>query len=127
MNCAPHRRSMHRILTSCFLLLLTTAIAFGLDSHAKAEIDELISYVRNSGARFIRNGQEYSAAEGADHLHDKLNKAGDRVKTTEDFITGIASTSYLSGKPYYVKFADGHTLATGDWLRTHLAEMRKGK
>ena len=118
---------MRRIFITCLLLLLTTAFTFGLDSQAKAEIDELISYVRNSGARFIRNGQEYSAAEGADHLHDKLTKAGNRVKSTDDFITEIASTSYLSGKPYYVKFADGHTLPTGDWLRAHLVDMRKGK
>ena len=75
----------------------------------------------------IRNGTEYSAAEGADHLRDKLSKAGNRVKTTEDFITGIASKSYLSGKPFLVKFADGRTQPTGDWLRAHLTEMRKKK
>ena len=69
----------------------------------------------------------HSAAEGAQHLREKLAKAGDRVKTTDDFITGIASTSYLSGKPYLVKFADGHTQPTGDWLRAHLTEMRKNK
>ena len=67
------------------------------------------------------------AAEGADHLRDKLTKAGDRVKTTDDFITGVASKSYLSGKPYLVKFPDGRTLPTGEWLRAHLAEMRKNK
>ena len=98
-----------------------------LDPQTKAEIDELITYVQKSGVRFIRNGTEYSATEGADHLRDKLTKAGDRVKTTEDFITGIASKSYISGKPYLVKFADGHTQPTGDWLRAHLAEVRKNK
>jgi len=49
------------------------------------------------------------------------------VKTTDDFIAGIASTSYISGKPYLVKFADGHTQSTGDWLRAHLAGTRKSK
>src|SRR4029078_10340511 len=103
------------------------AIALGVDREAKAEIDELISFVQTSGVRFIRNGTEYSAAEGAQHLRDKLDKAGNRVKTTDDFITGIASNSYLSGKPYMVKFTDGRTQATGDWLRAHLAEARKSK
>ena len=117
----PHR------LASILTLLLTTAIALGLDAPTKAEIDELISFTQASGVRFIRNGTEYSAAEGAQHLRDKLNKAGDRVKTTEDFITGIASKSYLSGKPYLVKFADGRTQPTADWLRAHLAEVRKSK
>ena len=118
---------MRQLLVSIFTLLLTASLACALDPQAKAETDELISFVKNSGVRFIRNGTEYSAAEGADHLRDKLGKAGDRVKTTEDFITGIASKSFLSGKPYLVKFADGRTQPTGDWLRAHLTEARKKK
>ena len=118
---------MRQILATALTLLLAGSIAFGFDAKTKAEIDELITYVQNSGVRFIRNGTEYSAAEGAQHLRDKLAKAGDRVKTTDDFIAGIASTSYISGKPYLVKFADGHTQSTGDWLRAHLAGTRKSK
>jgi hypothetical protein len=118
---------MRQLLVSVFTCLLTAAIALALDSQTKAEIDELISYVGTSGVRFIRNGTEYSAAEGAQHLRDKLARAGNRVKTTEDFITGVASTSYITGKPYLVKFADGHTQPTGDWLRAHFAEVRKNK
>jgi hypothetical protein len=78
--------------------VLTASTALGLDSQTKAEIDKLIAYVQTSGVRLIRNGLEYSGAEGAQHLRS-LAKAGDRVKTTEDFITGIASKSFLSGKP----------------------------
>ena len=118
---------MRQLFASIFTLLLISAIALALDPQTKAEIDELISFVQLSGVRFIRNGKEYSAAEGAQHLRDKLAKAGNRVKTTDDFIAGIASKSYLSGKPYLVKFADGHTQPTGDWLRAHLAETRKNK
>jgi hypothetical protein len=118
---------MRQLLASILTLLVSAAIALALDSQTKAEIDELISYVETSGVRFIRNGTEYSGAKGAQHLRDKLAKAGDRVKTTDDFIAGIASTSYISGKPYLVKFADGHTQPTGDWLRAHLAEVRKNK
>ena len=118
---------MRQLLASIFTLLLTTAIALALDPQTNAEIDELISYVQTSGVRFIRNGTEYAGAEGAQHLRDKLAKAGDRLKTTEDFITGVASTSYITGKPYLVKFADGHTQPTGDWLRAHLSEVRKHK
>ena len=118
---------MRRLLASIFTLLLTTAIALALDPHTKAEIDELIIYVQTSGVRFIRSGKEYSGIEAADHLRRKLVAAGDLVKTTDDFINGIASKSYLNGKPYLVKFADGHTQPTGDWLRAHLAEVRKNK
>jgi hypothetical protein len=118
---------MRPFLVFIFTGFLTTAIAFGLDAQTKAEIDELLNFVQTSDARFIRNGTEYSAAEGAQHLRDKLAKAGDRVKTTDDFITGIASASYISGKPYLVKFADGHTQPAGEWLRAHLAGTRKKK
>jgi Family of unknown function (DUF5329) len=107
--------------------MLTAAIALALDPQSKAEIDELLTFIQKSNARFIRSGTEYSGAEGAQHLRDKLAKAGSRVKTTDDFITGIASKSYLSGKPYLVKFPDGRTQPTGDWLRAHLAEVRKKK
>ena len=118
---------MRQVFSSIFTLLLTAVIALALDPQTKAEVDELITFVQTSGVLFIRNGQEYSGAEGAQHLRDKLGRAGDRVKTTDDFITGIASKSYLSGKPYLVKFADGHTQPTGDWLRAHLADIRKKK
>ena len=128
LSTRQHRVDLMRQLLASFLtLLLTAAITLALDPQTKAEIDELLDYTKTSGVRFIRNGQEYPAAEGADHLRDKLTKAGDRVKTTDDFITGIASTSYLSGKPYLVKFADGHTQPTGEWLKAHLAEVRKKK
>ena len=118
---------MRQLLASIFTLLLTTAIGLALDPQAKAEIDELITYVQTSGVRFIRSGKEYSGTEGADHLRRKLAAAGDRVKTTDDFINGIATKSYLNGKPYLVKFPDGHTQPTGEWLKAHLAETRKNK
>ncbi|MFZ1219152.1 MAG: DUF5329 domain-containing protein [Chthoniobacterales bacterium] len=118
---------MRHVLVSICILLLAASIALGFDARTKAEIDELISYVQTSGVRFIRNGSEYSGAEGAQHLRDKLARAGDRIKTTDDFISGIASKSYLSGKPYLVKFADGHTQPTGEWLRARLAEIRRNK
>jgi hypothetical protein len=98
-----------------------------LEPQTKAEIDELIAFVQNSDVRFIRSGKEYSGAEGAAHLRTKLAAAGDRVKTTDDFIDGIASKSYLNGKLYMVKFADGRTQPTGEWLRARLTETRKKK
>jgi hypothetical protein len=118
---------MRRLLASTCTLLFTAVIALALDPQTKVEVDELIAFVRASDVRFIRNGSEYSATDGADHLRDKLAKAGNRVKTTDEFINGIASKSFLSGKAYMVKFADGRMQPTGDWLRAHLAEVRKRK
>jgi hypothetical protein len=118
---------MRTLLASFLTLLLTASLVLGLEAGPQAEIDALISFVKVSDVRFIRNGRDYSAAEGADHLREKLKAAGDRVKSTDDFITGIASKSYLSGKPYQVKFPDGRIQPAGDWLRARLAEMRKKK
>jgi hypothetical protein len=116
---------MRRLFVLVCTWLLMAGFVLALDPQAKAEINELITFVQKSGLRFVRNGSEHSAAEGAELLRVKLANAGDRVKTTEDFVTGVASETYLFHKPYLVKFADGHTQPTGDWLRAHLAEMRK--
>jgi hypothetical protein len=118
---------MPKLLTAIFTLLCTAMIALALDPQSKAEIHELLNFVQTSDARFIRSGKEYSAIEGAEHLRSKLAKAGDRVKTTDDFIDGIASKSYLTGIPYLVKFPDGRTQPSGDWLKAHLAEMHRKK
>jgi hypothetical protein len=96
---------MRQLFASIFTLLLPASLALGFDAQTKAEIDELIAFVRTSDVRFIRNGKEYPATDGADHLRDKLAKAGSRVKTTEDFITGIASESYLSGRAFGARSA----------------------
>jgi hypothetical protein len=129
VNLSPnfHPDVRRGVLASIFTLLLAASIAFGFDAQTKAEINELITYVQTSGVHFIRNGSEYSGAQGAQHLRDKLARAGDQIKTTEDFISGIASKSSLSGRPYLVKFADGHTQPTGEWLRARLAETRRNK
>ena len=116
-------------MRSFFLLL---GVVLSLSSHAYSaattqnpEIEHLIGFVATSDVRFIRNGKEYSSTEAADHLRDKLSKAGGRVKTAEDFIEGIASKSYLSGDPYLIKFRDGHSAQTRGWLTAELAKFRE--
>lgn len=115
-------------LRQILLLLLCCGIVtslHALDSPAKEEVDHLLEAVSKSEARFIRNGKEYSSAEGAEHLKSKLGQAGNRVKTAEDFINGIGTKSYLSGKPYLMKNKDGTTTEVGPWLTKVLGEYRK--
>jgi hypothetical protein len=116
---------MRLLLAALLLALASLQIAPAAEPATNPEITELLRYVEQADARFIRNGSAYSAKEGADHLRAKLAKAGGKVKTAEDFIEGIASKSYLSGEKYLVKFRDGHTEPTGDWLRAHLTAVRK--
>lgn len=88
------------------------------------KIDRLIAHVGAlEGAVFIRNGKEYGPPEAAKHLQYKREKAGDRVKTANDFIRLCASHSYLSGEAYLIRLNDGRTRTAEDVLREELARI----
>lgn len=90
------------------------------------KIDALIAHVeRLDGATFIRNGTPHSPMEAADHLRKKRDAAGDKIKTAIDFIDGVATESYLSGKPYQIKLKDGTEHPSGDYLKQQLKEIEK--
>lgn len=112
--------------------ILSVLLAFGLVAtlaHARDSIeDQKIAFLIGKiagmqDAVFIRNGSEYGAQQAADHLRLKLRRAGDRVKTADDFIVYCASGSSISGKPYSIRFRDGRTVPSADFLRARLAEF----
>lgn len=88
-----------------------------------ARIAALLDAVEHSGARFVRNGMEYSGVEGRRHLEGKLRHAGERSQTAEEFIEGVATRSSLSGRPYLVRTPEGEEVESGVWLRRKLAEL----
>jgi hypothetical protein len=76
------------------LLSLVAARAHALDSSETVKIQYLIASVEAlEGAKFIRNGREYSARAASGHLRLNLRAAGNKVKTAEDFIKFCASNS----------------------------------
>ena len=79
------------------------------------------------GAVFIRNGTEYKAPDAQNHLRQKLNYAGDRVKTAEEFIRYCASESSMSHKPYQIRFSDGRTVETKTYFTEQLREFDASK
>jgi len=83
----------------------------------------LLNVIGASKLVFIRNGVEYTGEEARRHLLHKLDSAGDRIRTAEDFINYIASESSESGITYYVQFADGTRVEAGIWLRDQLAKI----
>lgn len=90
------------------MLCLIPIAAQAREAKQDARIEHLISTVESyKGAVFIRNGTEYDTKAAASHLRMKLGKAGDKVKTAEDFISGIASKSSISGKAYKIRKPDG--------------------
>ncbi|PLX19891.1 MAG: hypothetical protein C0599_10080 [Salinivirgaceae bacterium] len=92
----------------------------------KQKIEALIKSVEElENAKFYRNGSLYDAKTAAKHLRMKLNNAGNRVKTTIDFIDKIASKSSMSGNSYKIVFADGHEVKTRDYFLKRLRELEQ--
>ena len=91
----------------------------------KIEIAYLIEVVRRSSLSFIRNGETHSASEAAAHLLWKYLQAGGRVKTTHDFIDGIASQSIQTGSRYWVKIPSGKTYLLRDVLYNELQRLEQ--
>ena len=88
------------------------------------KIQALIHSVETlKGAVFIRNGSEYDGAKAADHLRRKLDYAGSKVQTAEQFIDKLATGSSMSGKPYQIRFADGRTVESAVYFHEQLKKL----
>jgi hypothetical protein len=91
------------------------------------KIEKLMSYVENlQGATFIRNGEEHTPKEAAQHMRDKRKSAGDKVKTAKDFIELCASKSKVSGQEYKVRLADKTEVTSNALLTAELARIESG-
>ncbi len=110
--------------TFVILLLLIPALLFARDAREQQRIDYLFASLASlKGAVFIRNGTEYDAAKARDHLQQKLNYAGDRVKTAEQFVQYCATSSSMSRKPYQIRMADGTVTDTAPFFTAKLKEF----
>lgn len=102
-------------------LLIFSAPLFARDPRENKRIEALLGHVESlEEARFIRNGKAYDCDKAADHLRMKLRRAGERVKTAEQFIDGLATKSSFSGKPYRIRFADGSESESGPYFHRRL-------
>lgn len=113
-------------------MLVVLLLALGASAHAGVtplearKIEYLIAAVETlPDAQFIRNGSAYDGKSAGEHLRLKLKSAGARIVTAEDFIRLCASVSSVSGLPYQIKFADGHTVTSETFLRQKLLEFEQ--
>jgi hypothetical protein len=115
--------------TLCFLALcLIPLTAHAREAKENARIEHLISSIEKlSGAKFIRNGTEYNPDKAGAHLRMKLEKGGEKVKTAENFIDGIAAKSSTSGKPYQIRKPDGTLVTTSAYFYARLKEYDASK
>jgi hypothetical protein len=115
---------MIRMLGALLLWVGLAAQAFGQPAIEQRKIEYLIGAIADlQDATFIRNGGEYNAREAADHLRVKLQYAGNRIVTAEDFIVYCATGSSVSGQKYRIKFADGRLVDSAEFLRGKLADF----
>ena len=106
-------------------LLLSTSCLMGLSETDK--ITTLLDMIENSKLVFIRNGTEYAAPKARQHLQMKLQRAGLKIKTAEDFIKYIASKSSWTGRHYYIKHPNGIKEKSMNWLRKNLRRIEGSK
>ena len=115
---------MKKILVAAFVILaLFSGALIAQDNIEKKKIEFLISSIENlKGAIFIRNGSEYDGRQAVEHLRMKLQNAGGRVRTADDFIRLCASQSYITGKPYMIRLSNGKTIKSEEYFREKLKE-----
>jgi hypothetical protein len=125
---ARKEERMKKILAAAFMILSLLPVAVSTqDDVEKKKIEFLISSIENlKEAVFIRNGSEYDGKTAANHLRVKLEKAGGRVQTADDFIKLCASRSVITGKPYLIRFTDGKTIKAEDFFKEKLKEYCSG-
>ena len=109
---------------SAFLLIVTVALYGGAMAQTQrreqAQIDALLRAVGSSGCQIERNGTLHSASEGEAHLRMKLERAGVRVQTAQQFIEHVASGSSASGKPYRMVCPGQPVADAKPWLEARL-------
>ena len=80
------------------------------------EIEALLKKIETSDIIFIRNGNEHTAKEAAEHLRSKWEQTNGKIKTKKDFIEQLATKSSLTGELYLVQLKDGSKIKAEDWL-----------
>jgi hypothetical protein len=90
------------------------------------KIELLIAKVENlKGAVFIRNGTEHSPAEAVKLLRHKLGTMDPATVTAGQFIEQAGTKSSTTGVPYQIRFSDGRTIPSADFLHEKLKELAK--
>jgi len=114
---------LHQTAAGFFCLLILLSSHTSSTAATTEEIASLLFFVEQSKCTFIRNGKHYDALEAKEHIEKKYTYFKDRITTAEDFILFAATKSAITGEPYRV-ICNGVNMATSDWLKEELAELR---
>ena len=84
-------------------------------------IDAVINAVgARAESKFVRNGRDFSAADAARFLREKLKARGAALRSAEAFIEQIATGSSTTGQPYLIRWPDGRVQPAAEFLRAEL-------
>jgi Family of unknown function (DUF5329) len=131
----PSVRRRSREVTLRIVLVAVVSIALatprpalaGEDAAAGVEqrtIEALIESVAHlTDATFLRNGKSYPSSSAARFLREKWRSRQSEVRSAEDFIDRVASSSSTTGKPYLIRFANGREVSSAEYLRGELAKL----
>jgi hypothetical protein len=116
------------IFAGLLCLMIFPMLLLARDAREQQRINYLIESLSSlRGAVFIRNASDYHATTARDHLRRKLDVAGERVKTAEDFIKYCASESSMTHQRYTIRFADGRVTDTASYFHNKLKEFDQKK
>jgi hypothetical protein len=114
------------LLALSLFLAFAVAPAAAISDAELSRVNALLDALGQSqGLEFIRNGSAYPASKAVSHLRSKLSRAKSRLATAEEFIDSVASSSSLSGDPYYVRFSDGTEITAKEYFHSLLREIEK--
>ncbi|EMI72642.1 YfeK family protein [Leptospira noguchii] len=105
------------------IFLFCVSITSENDSSFKNDLNSLMEVLESCGCKFIRNGSEHEPKEAREHMERKLKTVDGKIHTIQEFIDHIGSKSSISGKPYFVKFADGKMVESRVWLKEKWEEI----
>jgi len=114
------------IAVTAFFLLIPSRSHGGQTEYVDQAVQHLIAHVAKSGLTFVRNNDQFTGKEAADHMQKKYAYFRDKIKTPEDFIKLCATRSLMSGKPYLVINEKGAMISTNEWLMTELVAYQNG-
>ncbi len=112
-----------------FLILLSMLLSGVVNADVpvmqRQEVEHLLAFIKNSGCILDRNGTDYPAKKGLQHIKKKYDYFRDDIKNTEDFIALAATKSTMSGEYYKVKCTGKKIVTTQHWLLSELKKYRE--
>jgi len=106
------------------LLLLISLLVLPAFANTQSEIDHLLTYVKTTQCKYIRNGSEHSGVDAAAHIKKKYDYFKDDIKSAEDFIRLSATKSTMTGSKYYIQCPNSPKVESGKWLLAELKRFR---